>query len=79
MKYCQPWDLPSGSDGKKSAYTAGEVGSIPGLRRPSGEGKVNPLQYSCLEISIDRGARQATVQATHTLHEVTKSRTLLSD
>ena len=55
MKYCQPWDFPSGSDGKESAYTAGDLGSIPGLGRSPGEGKVNPLQDSCLEISVDRG------------------------
>ena len=38
-----------GSDGKASAYNAGELGQIPGLGRSSGEGNGNPLQYSCLE------------------------------
>ena len=38
-----------GSDGKASAYNAGQLGLIPGLGRSSGEGNGNPLQYSCLE------------------------------
>ena len=41
--------LPDGSDGKASAYNAGDPGSIPGLGRSPGEGNGNPLQYSCLE------------------------------
>ena len=49
-------DFPGGSDGKVSAYNAGDSGSIPGLGRSSGEGNGNPLQYSCLENPIDRGA-----------------------
>ena len=61
MKYCQPRDFPGGSNGKESAYSAGDLGSIPGLGRSPGEGKVNPLQYSCLEMSMDRGAWQAAV------------------
>ena len=43
-------DLPGGSDGKASAYNAGDPGSIPGLGRSPGEGNGNPLQYSCLKI-----------------------------
>ena len=43
-------DYPGGSDGKASAYNAGDPGSIPGLGRSSGEGNGTPLQYSCLEI-----------------------------
>ena len=39
-----------GSDGKASAYNAGDLGLIPGSGRSSGEGNGNPLQYSCLEI-----------------------------
>ena len=39
-------DFPGGSDGKESACTAGDLGSIPGLGRSPGEGKVYPLQYS---------------------------------
>ena len=44
-----------GSDGKQSACNAGDLGSIPGLGRSSGEGNGNLLQYSCLENSMDRG------------------------
>ena len=47
---------------KAFAYNAGELGSIPGLGRSTGEGNGNPLQYSCLENPMDRGAWQATVQ-----------------
>ena len=53
--------FPGGSDGKESAYDAGDLGSICGSGRASGEGHGNPLQYSCLENSMDRGAWQATV------------------
>ena len=48
--------FPGGSDGKASAYNAGDLGSIPGLGRSPGEGNGNPLQYSCLENPTDRGA-----------------------
>ena len=48
-------DFPGGSDGKASAYNAGDRGSIPESGR-SGEGKGNPLQYSCLENPMDGGA-----------------------
>ena len=46
-------DLPGGSDGKASAYNVGDLGSIPGLGRSSGEGNGNPLQYSCLKNPMD--------------------------
>ena len=50
-----------GSDGKKnSAYDAEDLGSIPESERSPGEGNSNPLQYSCLENSSDRGAWWAT-------------------
>ena len=49
-------DFPGGSDGKVSAYNAGYLGSIPGSGRSPGEGNGNPLQYSCLENPMDRGA-----------------------
>ena len=45
-----------GSDGKVSVYNVGDLGSIPGLGRSSGEGNGNPLQYSCLENPMDKGA-----------------------
>ena len=52
---------------------AGDSGLIPGSGRSLGEGYGNPLQYSCLENSMERGAWQATV------HGVAKSQTQLSD
>ena len=55
------YEFPGGSDGKMSAYNAGDPGSIPGLGRYPGEGNGNPLQYSCLENSMDRGAWWAIV------------------
>ena len=48
--------FPGDSDGKESACSAGDPGSNPGLGRSSGEGNGNPLQYSCLENPMDRGA-----------------------
>ena len=48
--------LPGWLSGKESAWNAGDVGSIPGLRRSPGEGNCNPLQYSCLENPRDRGS-----------------------
>ena len=45
-----------GSAGKESTCNAGDLGSIPGLGRSAGEGKGYPLQYSCLENPMDRGA-----------------------
>ena len=56
--------FPSGSAGKKSACNAGntgDVGSIPGSGSSPGEGNGNPLQYSCLENPMDRGAWWAVV------------------
>ena len=57
-------DFPDGSADKESSCNAGDtgdVGLIPGWGRSSGEGNGNPLQYSCLENSMDRRAWQATV------------------
>ena len=48
--------IPGGSDGKASACNAGDPGSIPGWGRSPGEGNGTPLQYSCLENSMDGGA-----------------------
>ena len=48
--------LPGGSDGKKSTCNEGDTVSIPGLGRSPGGGNGNPLQYSCLENYLDRGA-----------------------
>jgi len=67
--------LPSvcGSDGKETGCSAGDPGLIPGSGRSSGEGHSNPLQYSCLEYSKDRGAWWVTT------HGVAKSWTQLSN
>ena len=65
--------FPGGSEDKASASNAGDPSWIPGLGRSPGEGNGNPLQYSCLENPMDRGALWATV------HGVTKSRTRLSN
>ena len=48
--------FPGGTDGKESASEAGDLGWIPELGRSPREGNGNPLQYSCLENSMDRGA-----------------------
>ena len=49
------------SVGKEHACNTGDLGSTPGSGRSSGEGNGNPLQYSCLENPMDRGAWQATI------------------
>ena len=51
--------FPGDSDGKESACNERDQGSVPGLGRPPGEGTGNPLLYSCLETSMDRGGWQA--------------------
>ena len=63
----------SGSDSKEFNCNAGDLGSIPGSGRTPGEGNGTPLQYSCLENSMDRGAWQATD------HGVAKSQTGMSN
>ena len=55
-------DFPGGSDGKASAFNVGDLHSIPGLGRPSGEGNGNTFQYSGLENSTDRAACWAGVR-----------------
>ena len=65
--------FPGGSDGKENVCNAEDLGLFPWLGRCPEEGNGNPLQYSCLENPMDRGARQATV------HGVTKSLTRLMD
>ena len=65
--------FPGGSDGKESACHARDQGSIPGSGRSSEEGNGNPLQYSCLENSLDRWIWRATV------HGVARSQIQLSD
>ena len=61
--------FPGGSAGKESTCSVGDLSSIPGLGRSSGEGNGNPLQHSCLENLMDRAACQATA------HGVAKSQT----
>ena len=63
------WCHLSGSEVKASGSNVGDPASIPGSGRFPGEGNGNPLHYSCLENSTDRGAWWATV------HEVAKSQT----
>ena len=53
--------FPHGSISREPACNVGDLGSIPGSGRSPGEGNGNPLQYSCLENAIDRGAWWATV------------------
>ena len=53
---CTILGFPEGSDDKESACSAGDPGLIPGSGRSPGEGTGNPLQYSCLENPMDRGA-----------------------
>ena len=61
--------FPDSSDGKESAFNAGDLGSIPGLERCPGKGNGYLLQCSCLEHPVDRGAWWATV------HGVAESQT----
>ena len=56
--------FPGGSDGKESACKAGDLGSIPGWGRSPGEGNSYPLQFTCLENSMDRGAGWTAVHST---------------
>ena len=65
--------FPGGSEGKASACSVADLGSIPGLERSPGEGNGNPLQYSCLENSTNWGTWWAIV------HGVAKSQTRLSN
>ena len=67
------WGFPGGSEVKMPACNERDLDSIPGSGRSPGEGNGNPLQYSCLENPMDRGAWWAIV------HGVAKSRTQLSN
>ena len=82
LSVCDLWDyflfylfmgFPGGSDGKESTCNVGDLVSVPGLGRPSGEGNSYPLWCFCLENSMDSKAWWATV------HGVTKSGTWLSN
>ena len=61
--------ISGGSEGKEFTCSVGDLGLVPRLGRSPGEGNGYPLQYSCLEKSMDRGAWHATV------HGVAKSQT----
>ena len=65
--------FPGGSRGKESPCNAEDPSLVPGLGRSPGEGNGYPLQYSCLENSMDREAWQDTV------HGIEKTQTQLSD
>ena len=69
----QDGSFPGDSIGKESTCSAGDLGSIPGSGRSPGEGNGYPLQYSCLENPMDRGAWWATV------HGAAKGRTQQSN
>ena len=68
------WDFPGGAVVKNPLANAGDVGFILGSGRFPGGGNSNPLQYSCLENPMDRGACGGA-----TVHGVAKSRTGQSD
>ena len=67
------WGFSISSDGKESTWNAADSGWIPGSGRSPGGGRGNPLQYCCLENSMNRGAWQAKV------HGIAKSWTQLTD
>ena len=67
------YELPWWHRWWRICLNVGDLASIPGLGRSAAEGDDNPLQYSCLQNSMDRGARMATV------HDIPKSQTWLSD
>ena len=64
--------FPGGSDNKESASNAGNLGLILESGRSPGEGNGDPLQYSCLENSRDRGAWQVTVHGGHKKSDMTE-------
>jgi len=59
------WSFPGGSDGKDLACNVGDLGTIPGLGSSPGEGNGYPLQYSCLENSMDRILSENHLDLTH--------------
>ena len=63
------WSFPGGSDCKEFACNVGDLGSIPESGRAPGKGNSNPLQYSCLGNSMDKGAWFATVNGVIKRHD----------
>ena len=64
--------FPGDSDSKESACNTGDLASVPGLGRFSEEGNGNPLQYSCLEKFMDRGAWLAMVRGVTEVSDTTE-------
>ena len=75
-KHLYKFGFPGGSDSKESACNAEDSGSILGLGRSPGEGNGNPLQYPCLENSMDRGVWWATVHGVPKESDMTERLTL---
>ena len=69
LLYSKGTSFPGGSEGKASACNVGDLGSIPGSGRSPGEGNGNPLQYSCLENPMDRGAWLQSIESQRVGHE----------
>ena len=65
------WSIPGGLDSEEYTCNAGDLGSIPGLGRSPGEGNGNPLQYSCLENSMDRNYGQWGRKESDTTEQLT--------
>ena len=70
------WGFPGGLDDKESACNMGDPGPIPGSGRSPGEENGNPLQYSCLENSMDRGAWWVPIHGVAT-YQITRMNSLL--
>ena len=71
--FCIAQGAPGGSDGKECACNAQDLGSIPRSEKNPGEGNGKPLQYSCLENLMDRGAMRSPDR----VHAISKSWTRL--
>ena len=71
--------FPCGSDGKESTCNVEDLGLIPGLERSREERNGNPLQYSCLENSMDKGAWWAVVHGGHKMSNTTVQLSLCLD
>ena len=69
MLLFSPQGFPGGLDSKESACNAGDLGSVPSSGRSPGEGNGYPIQYSCLENPMDRGAWRATVRGVAKRHD----------
>ena len=70
--------IPFSLEGKESACTVGDVGLVPGLGRSPGQGNGNPLQYSCLENPVDKGALHSRDHKCWTRHSNETTTTIVS-